>query len=105
MRVENVTLVAAFRIGCWTEKEKFPQVAGGNVEPSPGRFGERGHLRRACFQQIDKAVLAQNGKYMAAVASSDQQASSLVESQRISEVITRGPNPGWRAIRSDFVDL
>ena len=91
VRVEDIAFVRAFRLGARAKDENFPQVAAGCVEASAGRGGESGDLRGAGFDQIGEIVDAVDGEDVTAIAGAGEQASVLVEAERVDEIFMGSP--------------
>src|SRR5262249_20140556 len=81
------------------------QIAGRGIQASTGPFRKTGHLRGGNLQQIGEIIVAVNAINVTPVARSRQQLAVRVEYQRIDDIVSRTPDPGWRAIGSNSVHV
>ena len=91
MGIEDIAFVAAFRFGAGAEDENFSQVAARGVEPSAGRGRESGDLSGARFNQIGEIVNAVDGKNMTPISGAGEEASVLIETESVDEIVVRSP--------------
>src|SRR5208337_986032 len=93
VRVEDVAFVRAFGLKARSEDKNLSQVAAGGVEPSARRRGKGRDLRSAGLDEIGVfiSLVAVDGKNVAAIAGTSEQASVLIEAESVDEIFVGTP--------------
>src|SRR5579872_6270800 len=105
VRIEDVALVAPFRRGCGTDLKYLAEVAGGSIDSTARRGGERGDLARTRLQQIGELVFAIDRKDMTTVSRTSDESTTLIKGQCVNKIFSGTPDSSGRTIGCDSIYL